>query len=370
MANILVIDDDKDIQRLLEFALKRAGHTVNAAFDGVDGLRNAESNPPDLIVCDVMMPKMTGYDFCRQARTKASLKKTPIIVFSARFQPIDKQTALDSGATDYLPKNVAPDVLVTRITELLPESADGDVMTARGTVAVYSLRGGAGVSSLAANLAMTATIDHKTPATLLDFAPMGGHLALMLGLRPTNNIGQLFSNNVNDLSVDAIAPHLLKHQTGLQLLASTPGFGQNEAFNGGRLLQLLRIIKAGLPVSVLDIPQLLEPQISPVLQLIDKLVLVVTPDMPSVQATVTALQGLVKLGYNNQQIILVLNQISPANGLPVESIQKTLRRPIHAVIPFEADMLKAANTGKPLLLLAPESPASTAITQLARKLFM
>jgi Flp pilus assembly CpaE family ATPase len=131
----------------------------------------------------------------------------------------------------------------------------------------------------------------------------------------------------------------------------------------------MRVIKAGLPVSVLDMPQLLEPHMSPVLQLIDKLVLVITPDIPSVQATVTALQGLVKLGYNNQQILLVLNQITPSNGLPPESIQKTLRRPINAVIPFEAEMLKATNTGKPLLLLSPQSPASKAIAQLADKLF-
>lgn len=368
MANILVIDDDKDIQRLLEFTLKRAGHNVDAAYDGIHGLQNAESNPPDLIVCDVMMPKMTGYDFCRQARTKTPLKKTPIIVFSARFQPIDKQTALDAGATDYLPKNTAPDMLVKRIAELLPQKKDVPPVTTRRVIAVYSLRGGAGVTCLATNLAMAVTFARKTPATLLDFAPMGGHLALMLGLRPTNSIGQLFNNNDN-LSVEAINPHLLKHKTGVQLLASAPGFGQNEAFNGGRLLNLLRVIKTGLPVTVLDMPQLLEPQISPVLQLIDKLVLVITPDMPSVQATVTALQGLAKLGYRNQQILLVLNQITPFNGLPAESIQKTLRRPINSVIPFEADMLKAANTGKPLLLLSPQSPASIAMAQLANKLF-
>lgn len=371
MANILVIDDDKDIQRLLEFSLKRAGHAVAAAYDGLEGLQQAESSSPDLIVCDVMMPKMTGYDFCRQARTKDPLKKTPIIVFSARFQPIDKQTALDAGATDYLSKNASPDVLVNRIAELLPHPKEKPATAAaRGIVAVYSLRGGAGVTSLAINLAVAVTYARKTPATLLDFAPMGGHLALMLGLRPTNNINQLFeNNNSNNLSIEAIAPYLLKHKSGVQLLASTPGFGQNEAFNSGRLLNLLRTIKAGLPVSVLDMPQLLEPQTSPVLQLIDKLVLVATPDIPSVQATVTALQGLVKLGYQNQRIVLVLNQTAPANGLLPESIQKTLRRPINAVIPFDPEMMKATNTGKPLLLLSPQSEASTAIAQLANKLF-
>ncbi|GAB4431836.1 MAG: hypothetical protein Kow0031_13070 [Anaerolineae bacterium] len=369
MANILVIDDDKDIQRLLEFTLKRAGHAVDAAFDGVQGLQNAELNPPDLIVCDVMMPKMTGYEFCRQARTKSALKKTPIIVFSARFQPIDKQTALDAGATDYLPKNTAPDALVNRIAELLPSKKEPPAGTARGVVAVYSLRGGVGVSSLAANLAVAITLAHKTPATLLDLAPMGGHLALMLGLRPTSNLNQIFGNSTNLQSADAIRPHLLKHKTGVQLLASTPGFGQNESFHGNRLLNLMSTIKAGLPVSVLDIPQLLEPQVSPVLQLVDKLVLVLSPDMPSVQAAVTTLQGLARLGYSTRKILPVLNQINPANGLPAETIQKTLRMQFGAIIPFEADMTKATNTGKPLLLLSPQCQASAAMAQLAARLF-
>ena len=98
MANILVIDDDKNILRLLEFTLKRAGHTIVTCVDGMQGLAQAEAQKPDLIVADVMMPNMTGYEFCKQARGKPTLKETPIIVFSARFQPIDKQTALKAGA--------------------------------------------------------------------------------------------------------------------------------------------------------------------------------------------------------------------------------------------------------------------------------
>jgi CheY-like chemotaxis protein len=104
MANILVIDDDKDIQRLLEFTLERAGHTVDAAYDGMQGLRHAENTAPDLIVCDVMMPKMTGYEFCRQARTKATLKTTPIIVFRLDFSPSTNRRRLMPGQQITFPR--------------------------------------------------------------------------------------------------------------------------------------------------------------------------------------------------------------------------------------------------------------------------
>ena len=119
MANILVIDDDRDILRLLEFALNRAGHDVIIASDGQQGLAELEAQKPDLIVADIMMPKMTGYDFCKQVRASSGAVDIPIIIFSARFQPVDKQTALQAGATDYLPKSISPDALVKRIEELL-----------------------------------------------------------------------------------------------------------------------------------------------------------------------------------------------------------------------------------------------------------
>ena len=368
MANILLIDDDKDIQRLLQFTLKRAGHVVNAAYDGIQGLQYAENNPPDLIVCDVMMPRMTGYEFCRQARSKPPLKDTPIIVFSARFQPVDKQTALDAGATEYLPKNTAPDALVQRIAELLskPEAQQPPL---QGTVAVFSLRGGAGATSLAINLAMAIRLSRKKSITLVDLAPMGGHTALMMGLRPSASISQIMGENNGDISAQELAPYLLKHKTGVQLLASAPTFGQSESVTTDQLLKLVESVKANFPVALLDIPQLLDPRISPVLQLVDKIVLVLTPDIPSVQATVTALQGFMALGFDNQQTLLVVNQIMPYHGLPVETIQKAVKRQVTAVIPFEGDMVKATNAGKPLLMLSPQSSASIAIAHLAAKLF-
>jgi pilus assembly protein CpaE len=191
----------------------------------------------------------------------------------------------------------------------------------------------------------------------------------MMGLRPGASIGQLLNGTTNRLSAEEISSHLLKHKTGVHLLASSPGFGQNESMGSDQVLKLVSSVKSYFPVILLDIPHLLDPHISPILQLIDKVVLVLTPDMPSVQATVTALQGLMSLGYSQQQTMLVVNQTMPHNGLPVETIQKAVRRKVSAVVPFEADMVKATNTGKPLLMLSPQSAASAAIAQLSTKLF-
>ncbi len=367
MANILVIDDDKDIQRLLEFALKRAGHSVDTAFDGQQGLSFAESSQPDLIVCDVMMPKMTGYEFCRQARSKSVLKHTPIIVFSARFQPIDKQTALEAGATDYLSKSTAPDALVKRITELLPEKPAG--ATVQGMIGVFSLRGGAGVTSLSVNLALAVAQAQNAPASLIDLATVSGHAALMMGLRPSSNVSQLLSTMENDLSPESIKQFFIQHKSGVQLLASPLTFAEELSPDNDKFLRLLNGLKSSFAVSLLDVPHLLAPHFSPALQLLDKVLLVVSTDMPAVQSTAVALQGLLKLGLADNKINLVVNQTSPHNALPIEIIQKAVKRSILAAIPYDPNMIKAINGGQPLVLSQPQSPAAQAISQLAAKLF-
>jgi len=366
MANILVIDDDKNILRLLDFTIKRAGHSITTSEDGLQGLAQAEVQQPDLIVADVMMPNMTGYDFCKQARTKPALKDTPIIIFSARFQPIDKQTALEAGATDYLPKTTSPDALIGRINELIAGSAKS--AATRGIVGMFSLRGGAGVTSLSVNLAIYLAQWQQTRTLLVDLARLGGHAALMLGLRPAGNIAQLLESAYGDITPQAVKPHLTQYNANLYLLASSHVYGHELTLTDTRLQQLLTIMKSGFPFMVLDIPHFVEPQFAPTLQLFDRIAIVISPDMPSLQSTAIALQSLARLGVPDDKIALVVNQVIPQGALPIETIQKALKRPVVAGIPFDPDMVKSVNSGKPLLLTNPQSPAAMAIGGLAGKL--
>lgn len=365
MAHVLVIDDDKTILRLVEFSLKRAGHTVTICEDGVQGLAQAQAQTPDIIVADIMMPKMTGYEFCKQVRTKLRLPDTPIIMFSARFQPIDKQTALEAGATDFLPKTTSPDVLVKRIEELLPQKP---AEVTHATIGLFSLRGGVGVTSLGVNLALSLATAQKVPTALVDLAPIGGHAALMLGLRPTSSLADALFSSGDTVTVDTIKPHLLTHNAGVQLLASALLYEHMVHLNDNRLAQLVTALKTGFTFTVLDIPHLLEPRFEPVLQLFDKLALVLSPDMPSLQSTAMALQSLARLNVPENKIVFVVNHVLPQGALPPEIIQKTLKRPVLATIPFEPEMIKAVNSGKPLVLNSPQSAGAIAIARLAEAL--
>jgi pilus assembly protein CpaE len=236
-------------------------------------------------------------------------------------------------------------------------------------VALFSLRGGTGVTSLAVNLAIAVAVSQETKVSLVDLAALGGHTALMLGVRPTSNVRQLLATDTAEFSSETIEPHYIQHSSGVRLLASAPGFHRNLSLADDRLLRLIQGLKSASPLTVLDVPHMLEPHFAPVLKLLDRVILLLSSDMPSVQSTAIALQGLVSLGMADSQIRLVINQLSASNTLPVETIQRVLKRPILGTIPFDPNMLAAVNSGKPLLLSNPKSPAAKAISQLAEKLF-
>ncbi len=368
MAKILLVDDDKSILTLLKLVIKQAGHEVSLATDGAQALTQTLAEKPDLIVADVMMPKMTGYEFCKRVRANADTKHIPVIMFSARFQPIDKKTALDAGATDYLPKTIAHSDLVKRIEELLASSSAASPQAKNETIGFLSLRGGTGVTSLAINVAVALSRAKKVDTALVDLIPLGGHAALMLGLRPTSHVtNALFSNNHN-LTMDTLKPHFMQH-SGLQLLASAVSYEQRLPLQNSRLEQLIALLKSAFHFSIFDIPgNILEPAFGAFLGQLDKIVLVFSPDMPSLQSTAITFQGLMQMQVPESKIMLVANQVMPQGALPVDTIQKAIKRPIAAYIPFEPDMITAINGRNPLLLSSPKSAGAGAIARLASML--
>ncbi|MBN9605641.1 MAG: response regulator [Actinomycetales bacterium] len=126
MARIVVVEDDADILRLLELRLTRAGHEVTCAGDGVEGLEAAQREHPDAIVLDWMMPRMSGLDLCRELRGDPALSTTPVLMLTAKTQPLDMERALASGADDYLMKPFVSAEFLARVDALLARGRDAD----------------------------------------------------------------------------------------------------------------------------------------------------------------------------------------------------------------------------------------------------
>ena len=104
MKKILVVDDEKDIVETLVFVLKQKGYECLVAYDGEEGLQMAKEVEPDLIILDVMMPKINGYKICRLLKYDAKYKDIPIIMITARSQEEDKLIGEETGANEYITK--------------------------------------------------------------------------------------------------------------------------------------------------------------------------------------------------------------------------------------------------------------------------
>jgi CheY-like chemotaxis protein len=122
MAKILVAEDERDIRDLITFTLNYAGHTVVAVGNGEEAVEAAAREMPDMILMDVRMPKMTGYEACQKIKSNSNIKHIPIVFLSAKGQEAEIRTGLDAGATEYLLKPFAPMELTERVNELLLQS--------------------------------------------------------------------------------------------------------------------------------------------------------------------------------------------------------------------------------------------------------
>ena len=126
MARVVVIEDEPHIATLVMTKFRNAGHAVEAASDGTSGLALVVESVPDLVLLDVMMPKMDGYTVCQAIREHfAGLSRPLIVLLSARSQEADRQRGFDAGCDDYIVKPFRPADLLTRVTELLEKRGRG-----------------------------------------------------------------------------------------------------------------------------------------------------------------------------------------------------------------------------------------------------
>jgi len=367
VATILIIDDDPDVTRLIEFALRRADHEVLTARDGETGLSITRTEHPDLVIADVMMPGLNGYEYCRRVRAQEDLADTLILVFTARFQPIDRQTALEAGATDYAPKTVQPADLVAHVERLLGEAPSPARVKPGSVIAVFSLRGGAGVTSLAVNLSVAVALSRRRPVALVDMAPLAGHAALILGLRAGGGLRKALGGS-KEIDAESLKPHWQRHDSGVQVLSSTASPNEAGEVSPALVQPLAASLRRDFALAVLDLPATLSGTTAAALTVADRILLLVTPDVAAVQSATVALQALETMGVASERVWAVLNTPGGVGGLAAEAITKALKRPLTASIPYEPDMLAALNARRPLMLASPKSAAAQAIARLAAEL--
>ncbi len=355
MARILVIDDDAEMLELIRVVLERRGeHQVIRSADGAEGVALAVADPPDLAIVDIMMPGITGHEVCRQLRAHPATAKMPIIVLTARGQPIDRQAALEAGATEFVAKPVPLSELLEKVNAVLAEAHPARAEPR--SVVLLGLRGGVGTTTVAVNLAAALAQSNQGTVCLVDLCPASGHVALQLGLRPMPNWSGLLE--VDQMDWETVTPLLLEHPSGLRVLASpvVPLVQQDLART--TVQALLGVLLEQFDVVVVDAPPVLNEAATAALESAWRIGLVTTADPPALQTAVGTLRALRDLA---SRCHLILNHPTPEPQWPADAIQRVLKRAPSADIPFDPGQAQALKSGQPLTLHTSESPLTQAI---------
>ncbi|MGZ6341244.1 MAG: response regulator, partial [Candidatus Limnocylindrales bacterium] len=217
-AKILVVDDDPNVQRLLTYTLKQEGYEVVVAGDGAEGFRLWGSEEPALILLDVMLPRLDGYQVASKIRAEESAgSHVPIIMLTAEREVEQKVRGLRAGADDYLIKPFHPAELLARIKSLLARFAPREALVGRPPLGriltFYGAKGGVGTTTIAINTAIALHRELGRKVCLVDGnLQFGDHRVFLdLGLDRKSIVDVVTAPTID---LDLIKQVLVKHDSG------------------------------------------------------------------------------------------------------------------------------------------------------------
>jgi pilus assembly protein CpaE len=373
MARILIIDDEPINHQLVAHSLESLHCELYFSANGKDGVTKARNLRPDLIITDVMMPDINGYEVTRILRREPEFAATPILVLTAQAGLQDKLKSFEAGADDHLTKPFEAAELLMRATALLRrvealKLSRGEVPANQSArmVAVHSLRGGTGASTLAVNLGVGLASLWKKPTVLLDLTMTAGQVAMMLNMPLKRTWTDIARYNADELDMDVIMSIVGTHESGLSYVAAPTFPSDAETLHGETLGAALRLIKGQFEYVVADLPHdFSEPAIQ-ALDVADIVLMIATPDMASIRAVVAAMDTYEKLGYKKEKIKLVLSAIFPRSNLAKDKIESAVGLNSVVMIPYVQDVfVDAINLGQPPLYHRPNESVSALLEDFA-----
>jgi pilus assembly protein CpaE len=348
---ILVVDDNAMTLDLVSRSLSRVGYEVTTSENGSDALAIVDDVRPDLIILDVMMPEMDGYEVCRRLREKTNTAPLPVLMLTALDSLEEKIRGFEAGADDYMTKPFQPAELQARVQVLLRRMARAAGESAQLTgkvIAVFSLRGGVGVSTMAVNMAAALAQIWDSPTGLMDLSLIAGQSALMLNLSLRHTWADLVEIPEEDIDNELLSDLLLPHASGVHVLAAPRHPEQSELITNEKVRYVIHMLSQRFHYVVLDLPHDFHEITLAGLDSADQIITMMAPELSSVLAMDTTIEVFDNLEYSSQKVRIALNQTISRGGLSLEDIEGALKRPIDLVIPYEAEtFVSAINLGVP-----------------------
>jgi CheY-like chemotaxis protein/CO dehydrogenase nickel-insertion accessory protein CooC1 len=345
--------------------LQKQGYQIIAAANGEQGLAQAEAVNPDLILLDVMMPEMDGYEVAKRLRVNALTANTPILMFTAKTQLDDKVSGFEAGADDYLTKPTHPTELSAHIKALLARSSKGKVSSSTQaaelrslTIGVVAPQGGQGVTTVTVNLGDAIRVATKGDVIVAELRPGMGTLGPDMGDPNPMVLTDLLSANLSDMTRQKIQEKLFTHKSGLRLL-----FGSIQA-KDGLLLKAPEMMEALVnrlsyltPYLVLDLGAGLTSITEKLLPACNIILVLVEPVMNTVAHSKALISDLADLTGSKENIYaIVVNRIRSDTQLNMAQMKEILGlTPLVAITPAPELHYSATRTKNTAISTRPDS---------------
>jgi pilus assembly protein CpaE len=371
-AKILIVDDDLNIRRLLTYAIQQEGFTAITTGDGAEAYRLWSLERPDLVLLDVMLPKMDGYEVAAKIRFEEGAGHVPIIMLTAEKDVEQKVRGLRAGADDYLIKPFHPAELIARIKGLLARFAHREVEVSRPPLgrilAFYGAKGGVGTTTIAINAAISLHRELGRRVALVDGnLQFGDHRVFLdLGLDRKSIVDVVSRPSVD---MDYLRNIVVHHDSGIDMLLAPPSPETAELVTPDDLPHILDQLRTAYDYVLIDIDKRLDEVNLRVLDAADTIFVVMTADLSCLKNVRLVLETIGHLGYEQDKVHLVLNRSTAFTGISVKNAEGALKRTIeHQIVNEYRGAISALNSGAPFMYTKADSLLGRSVLQFTRSI--
>jgi DNA-binding response OmpR family regulator len=373
-AKLLIADDDMDTLRLVGLMLERQGYDVLAASSGNQALSLAKSASPDLILLDVMMPDIDGYEVTRRLRVDPNTANIPIIMFTAKTQLDDKLTGFDVGADDYLTKPTQPQELFAHIKAVLSRVSKTRELTPlkeRGKmIAVVAAKGGLGVTTLALNLGIALQANQKKDVIVAEFRPGQGTMSLELGYQKPDGFNRLLECKASEVTSRMIESEMVTYDNGTRFLMSSIHSRDATYLDAvDNFEAIAKHLSLMAEFIIIDLGSVLAEATQKILGECDDIILVVDSSPPTITRTRVYIQDLVSTGIDIGTVKAVLvNRIRSDTQITWTEAQEQVGQKISMVFTPAPELTYQASIHNiPVVVQQPDSLTAEQFFNLAEK---
>jgi len=364
---ILVVEDDPVTLRFVRYTLEKAGYQVSTATNGLEGLKKAREGEHDLVILDLMLPGIDGFEVCYRLRAEPQTAKLPVLMLTAKAQDTDRDTALKVGADDYLTKPANPAEIISRVENLLAKKK-----TARSkTVIFLGLEKGIGTTTLVTNVAIA--LSQKDERVIaVDLYSHDSSIAKLLRLKPESTPAHLFQKPIDTIDRRDLESVLIAHQTGIRVMSAPQPVGEQGDISVPHLDLLLGKLREMCDYLLVDLPFQPTDTTRAVLTKSDLIIIVSgskADALTGVRSTATLL-GLLGISQERMGAVVidregVLSEWKFPKVIP--DIVPSIGVSLLGIIPYEAKAaLKPVPGGVPIILSDPDCPLAWSIRGVAQ----